>query len=319
VSKRVRLVVGAAVLALTAAACGGGDGKERAGSGGLAKVTVGVIPTLDVAPVYLGAKTGIFKKHGIDLEIKQGAGGAAITAAVMSQEYDFGLSNVVSMAIARDKGLGIAIVAPGSASTGDPKADYGAVLVPANSTVDNILDLQGKRVGTNALLNANDTLIRNAVDTAGGDSSKVNFVEIAFADQPAALENGQVDAVFSPEPFMTMAKDAGAKPIFSLYAEHIKNYPASVYFAPDRLIKSDPDLVNRFSAAMSESNSYASAHLDEARKIVLSYTKMSQGMVDRVTMPKWPAQVDRAAVGTLVQLSARYKVIKNANLTGLIR
>ncbi len=65
--RRLVSVLATVALLLPAAACG--DDAEPAANdnaGGTPdKVTVGVIPILDVAPIYLGKEKGIFSKHNI--------------------------------------------------------------------------------------------------------------------------------------------------------------------------------------------------------------------------------------------------------------
>ncbi|HXF02613.1 MAG TPA: ABC transporter substrate-binding protein, partial [Arthrobacter sp.] len=91
--KKIRAAVAlAAVLALTA--CGGGSpsggGGETApagggeASGGMTKINVGVIPIVDVAPIYLGKEEGFFEEEGLDLELTLAQGGAAIIPAITS-------------------------------------------------------------------------------------------------------------------------------------------------------------------------------------------------------------------------------------------
>ncbi|GLY33474.1 hypothetical protein Kisp02_68390 [Kineosporia sp. NBRC 101731] len=64
------------VAALTLAACGGSD--ESSEPGGTTTVKVGLVPILDVAPVYLGVEQGFFEKQGLKLELQTAQGGAAI-------------------------------------------------------------------------------------------------------------------------------------------------------------------------------------------------------------------------------------------------
>src|SRR4051812_17431691 len=95
-----RLRAGAAlalVLPLTLSACGGGDDDQATDSSGTAKVTVGVIPIVDVAPIYLGIKQGFFKDEGLQLKLETAQGGAAIVPGVVSGQYQFGFSNTVSL------------------------------------------------------------------------------------------------------------------------------------------------------------------------------------------------------------------------------
>src|ERR1035437_10759620 len=66
-------------------------------------VQAGFIPVTDVAALYLGDEIGIFKKHGIELKVNMGTTGAALVPAVMSGEYNFALSSLVSLLHARAK------------------------------------------------------------------------------------------------------------------------------------------------------------------------------------------------------------------------
>src|SRR5216684_1014211 len=60
-------------------------------------VQAGFIPVTDVAALYLGDEVGIFKKHGIDLKVNMGTTGAALVPSVMSGEYHFAFSSLLSL------------------------------------------------------------------------------------------------------------------------------------------------------------------------------------------------------------------------------
>ena len=122
-----RLVAALAATALIATGCGddGGGG----GGGGTPqepeKVKIGLIPIADVAPVFVGIKQGFFKEQGIELEPQFAAGGAAITPAVISGDFDIGFSNTVSLLIASSKGLPVQIVSQGVLGGPDHDASRG--------------------------------------------------------------------------------------------------------------------------------------------------------------------------------------------------
>lgn len=283
-------------------------------------VVVGVIPISDVAPIYLGKEKGIFEEYGIDLVIETGPGGAAITTSVVSGEYQFGITNVVSLFIARNAGLPVTIAAPSSQSTGVSGGDYAALLVREDSGINSVSDLAGKRVGINGLANANDVLLRAALDEAGADSTSVNFVEIPFPEMAAALGENQVDAVFAPEPFLTIITSQGNKQLFSLYADVVDNFPASLYLTTDEFAAANPDLVDRFAKAMIASNEYAMANIDEAQDILTTYTPLERDFVQVLTLPLWPSAIDENAVRTMFALTVKYGYVEDnaANLEAVL-
>jgi NitT/TauT family transport system substrate-binding protein len=94
------------------------------------------------------------------------------------------------------------------------------------------------------------------VRKAGGDPTKVSFVELPFPNMGPALPSGQVDAIFVVGPFVTSALDAGNRILSSVYADTAPNLTVAVYFA-SKQISSSPDLVRRFVAAMREPLAHA--------------------------------------------------------------
>ena len=287
---------------LLASACGSDSGQETA-PGEPDKVTVGVIPILDVAPIYLGVEQGFFEERDIEVELTQAEGGAAIVPAVVSGQYEFGFSNVVSLLLAHSEGLPVKVVSNGNNSTGVDGEDFAALMVKADSPIQTAADLEGKTVAANTLQNIVDTSVRASVRNAGGDPTKVKFTALPFPEQPAALEQGQVDAVFVVEPFQQAVLAAGGRKIASSYVDAAPNLAVALYFASQQLVGENPDLVRRFTEAMQESLSYADSHPDEARAIIASYTEIAPETIAELTLPKWPAEINRDSVEALAELA----------------
>src|SRR5688500_10731989 len=112
------------------AACGDDDnGPATSTPGKPDQVKAGVIAILDVAPIYLGKEKGFFSKRNIELTLETAQGGSAIAPSVLSGQYQFGFSNVVSLLLAKSQNAPLKVVANGVNSTGNPQADFGGVVV----------------------------------------------------------------------------------------------------------------------------------------------------------------------------------------------
>jgi NitT/TauT family transport system substrate-binding protein len=306
-------------MLLAAAGCGSsGDDSGGAAGGGPQQVKVGIIPILDVAPIYLGKQKGFFTGRNLELTLEAGQGGAAIVPGVVSGQFQFGFSNVTSLLIAQSRGLPLKVVANGVASTGKDKADYSGI-VATDDAIKTAADLEGRQVSVNTLKNIGDSTIRASVRKAGGDPSSIRFVELPFPDMPAALQAGRVDAVWVVEPFLSASLAEGGRLVASNYVDTAPDLTVAVYFTSEKLIKDDPDLVKRFTEAMTESLAYADAHPDEARQVLTTYTQIDEAVIKDLTLPKWPPQINRASVETLATLAVQDGLVtKQPDLAALL-
>jgi NitT/TauT family transport system substrate-binding protein len=309
-----KAVAGAAAAALMLAACGGGGtptgspGGTGGAGGAVDDVKVGVIPIVDVAPIYLGAKKGFFEKRKINVSMESGQGGAAIVPGVVSGQFQFGFSNVTSLIIGRSKGVPLKVVAAGNSSTGVDGKDFSGIVVKADSPIQSAKDLAGKTVSINTLKNIGDTTVRESVKKAGGDPEAVKFVELAFPDMAAAVKEGRVDAAWVVEPFLTIAKQQGDRVIASNLVDTFPKLQIATYFTSEQLAKSNPDLVKRFTEAMDESLTYAQEHPDEARDILASYTKIDPAVAKEMTLPLWEPGINKESLQKLADLAAEEKL-----------
>jgi NitT/TauT family transport system substrate-binding protein len=292
----------AATALLFTAACGGGSSNDGSKSGGTTAVKVGVIPIVDVAPVYIGKEKGFFANRGINVTMESGQGGAAIVPGVVSGQFQFGFSNVTSLMVAQSKNVPIKAVANGVASTGKAGADFGGVVVKGDSPIQGPKDLAGKKVAVNTQKNIGDTTVRESVRKAGGDPSSIKFVEMPFAQMPAAVEKGDVDAAWVVEPSLAIVKDAGGRVVAWNYVDAAPDLTVAVYFTSTKLAKENPALVKKFQEAMAESLAYANAHPDEVRAVLKTYTDIDQVILDSMTLPMWPTEINRASIETLAKL-----------------
>jgi NitT/TauT family transport system substrate-binding protein len=319
-SRRLTALALLATTALLAGACGsGGGGGDSSASSGPVAVKVGVIPIVDVAPIYLGIKQGFFTAEGLTVSLETAQGGAAIVPGVVSGQYQFGFSNTTSLLLAGSQGLPLKVVSSGVASTGVTGKDFGAVIVKADSPIKTAADLAGKRIAVNTLKNINTTTVNKVVRDAGGDPSKIQYVELAFPDIAAAVAKGDVDAGQVVEPFLTIATGQGDRQVVSNYAGTAPGLTVGMYFTSQSYAAKNPKTVSGFTAAMTKSMAYATEHPDDARAILTEYTKIDPAVQKNLVLPKWPATVDRASVQTLTDLATKDGLItKQPDLDALL-
>jgi len=304
----------ALVLPLALAACGnngdrGEDTASGSDSGDLTEVTVGVLPIVDVAPIYVGVEQGIFEDHGLELTLETAQGGAAIVPGVVSGEFEFGFSNVTSLLLASHEGLPLRMVAPGNSTTGEPGEDFAAVVTNPDSGIETAADLSGHTVAVNTLNNIGDSTVSKVVDDDGGDPSTVEFVELGFPDMPAALSSGQVDAAWVLEPHLSAAMEQGAVPVSWNYAEVDPELMIAAYFTSEQYMSSDPDTVESFTAAMQESLAYTQENPQAGIDILDEYTEIDPATAEDLSMPAFEPEINTETVQLLADLALEYGLV----------
>lgn len=302
-----------AVLALAACSSGSPSGSDEsaAGNAELEQITVGVIPIVDTAPIWLGDEKGFFEEEGLDLTIETATGGAAIVPGVQSGSYDYAFSNLISLMVANDKGLDMKVVANGITTTGDTSSDVGSVMVTEDSPISSMKDLAGKKVSVNNLSNIGDTTISDLVERDGGDPSTIEFVEVPFPDAPAALENGIVDAAWILEPFQSLALSEGAKKLSANFAEFDPELDVAVYFTAASNVTENAETTEKFTRAMNKSLEYAAENPAEVRDIVGSYTQISDEVRAEMILPRFRTEINRDSAQRLGDAAHKYGTLEN--------
>ncbi|MFT4084127.1 MAG: ABC transporter substrate-binding protein [Nocardioides sp.] len=298
-------------LSFALAACGssGSDdtsatSTESSGSSGSSTtVTVGVIPIVDVAPIYLGIKQGFFSDEGLQVKMQTAQGGADIVPAVVSGKYQFGFSNTTSLILAASQNISLKVVTAGVNAGDTDGKDFGAVIVAKGSSITRPKDLEGKKVAVNTLNNINTTTVNEMVRKDGGDPSTIKYVELGFPDIIAAVKSGDVDAGQVVEPFLTTALDAGDSQIGSNYVATAKNLAVAEYFTSSDYAEKNPEVVTEFTDAMNKSLTYAAAHSDEVRSVLSSYTDIDASVQKNLILPNWTTTLNTDSIQTLADLA----------------
>jgi NitT/TauT family transport system substrate-binding protein len=285
----------------TKAPAKGAPSESPTGSAGLTKLTIAAIAIVDVAPLHLGKAKGFFAAEGLDITVQSTQGGAESVPGVISGQYQVAFANLVSLLLAHSKGLPLKVFAAGNFSTSKAE-DFGAVLVPAGSSVTTLKGLEGKTLAVNQFNNITGVTVREAMRKLGGDPDKVTLIEARFPEMPGLLGQKRVDAAMVVEPFLTVARGQGAQVISWNLAEAVPNLMIGAYFTTREYAQKNPDVVKRFTAAINKSLVYASEHPDEARAILLSYTKIEKAIADKLNLPLWTPDLGRDSMKRLAEL-----------------
>jgi NitT/TauT family transport system substrate-binding protein len=301
-----------AVLAcavFTAVGCGDDDGGGEEGKP--ATLKVGVIPIADVAPLYLGIKKGFFKQEKLTIKPQLAEGGAAITPAVVSGDFQIGFSNTISLLIAASKNLPVVIISQGVLAGKTEKDAWADLLVLKDGPIKSGKDLEGKTIAVNTLKNICEVTIKASLEKDGVDVSKLKFTEVPFPDMLAALESGRVDGACEVEPFVSQGKAGPARGIDPFYVRTAPDLTVATYFTSKSYAEKNADVVKRFVKAMNKSLSYAQSHSQEVRDVLTEYTEIPKDAAQQIKLPVWRTDLNQQTIEQLSELSKKYGLIES--------
>jgi NitT/TauT family transport system substrate-binding protein len=310
-------------LAFAAGAAGCGDDDDGGGGGGEGEPTtlnVGVIPIADVAPLYLGMKKGFFEEEQLTIKPQLAEGGAAITPAVVSGDFQIGFSNTISLLIAASQDLPIEIISQGVLAGKTEEQAWADLLVLKDGPIKEPQDLEGKTIAVNTLKNICEVTIKASLEKDGVAVDTLEFAEVPFPDMNAALEAGRVDAACVVEPFVSQGKAGAARGINPFYVRTAPDLTVATYFTSTQYAEQNADVVDRFVSAMNRSLTYAQSHPQEVRDVLLEYTEIPPEAAEAIKLPIWRPDLNEPTIELLSELSLKYGLIEEQpDLDELIR
>lgn len=278
------LLVGLLAGSLVLTACGGGGSP----SGTPTKITVGYIPVMIDAPLYVGIERGYFTAENLDIRLQPLAGGTDVITQTATGNFDVGLGGLgVATFNALQKKIGISVVAPLHSET--PPVTTPLVVGKKaydSGQIKTVADLRGKKVSINAAGSATEYWLARALATGGLKLSDVQVEYVAFADVPAALGNGAIAAAMLGEPIVTQARDKGQVAILS--EDFISG------FFPTIVLYNTKFATEKKTAAQGFMNAYIKASrdlqgaafkTDAIAAIIEKYTKVPAEVAKRANAP----------------------------------
>lgn len=293
------------------------EDSTAASSEELTPVTVGLLQIAPAAAVQLGIDEGIFEKHGLDVTVQLGQGGAALLPAVSSQSIEFAVGNPLSVLVAASQGLEMQIIA-GYSRVNDPAPS--GIVVKEDSGIETWKDLEGKTVALNAINTQGDLGTMEWVEKDGGDPSQVTFTEIAFPDQLAQLEQGFIDASWVPEPFLSASLNTEGITWLGDPLTAVEDLYTMVTFSSAAYTEANPEIADKFVAGITEATQFAMDNDEEYRTAIVDYTGMPAEVVEGIRLEVLTGELDRDTIEQLSAMALKHEFISSEpDLDAVIR
>jgi NitT/TauT family transport system substrate-binding protein len=298
---RGRILVAALVAAAVTLAVFAGAAASRTREN--VTITVDTLPIANGLPLDLGIAKGFFDKQGITIKKVTLQSGNDIVLALSNHNGDVGYLGYVPMMIARTGGIPFTLVAASEVEGTSVDDNWQNILVKGSSSIRTPADLAGKTIAVNALKGVGEVVIKSALKKVGVDPSSIKLLALPFPSMRSALNNGQVDAIWTPEPFLSQALQIDGARIVMAPGPTLGNFfPNGGYGALQDWVSKNGALAAKFRTAINESLTYSQQHPDEIRALLPAATR-------NVRLPIWTTTIDRAQLLVLAKDAKEWGVI----------
>lgn len=289
ITRRFVLVGVACASVVLTSACGSSDPEPAAG-GDVGKVEtpnvkVAVFPSFNALGAQTAKADNQFMDKGLTAELVTVATPAEGMPQLLGGKIQFALMDMTVPLVAKTKGVPLVMVAPGAVGT--PPSDgmgVGNFFVSADSKVKSVKDIQNATFGVPQINSQIWVDIRATVDEAGGDSSKIKFVEVP--NTLAALRAGNVDVVTTSEPAGTAAlKDKSIKLLSGYTAAG--GGVAYGFVTTQQFAQKNPNTVKAFEEAILAGNKAVNADPAKRSTVAASYIKAPKELLDKARYPNF--------------------------------
>jgi len=273
-----RLILSAALATLIAAPAFAQD---------TVKLAIGQRGNWDTAVPHLGVKAGIFKKHGLDLELTYTSGSGETLQPVISNSVDVGLAVGTMGAIsAYAKGAPVRII--GAEATG--AADYW--YAKADSGIKSLKDVNNKTIAFSTKGSSTNSVVLAFIKEFGLTSATPQ----STGNPPSTLTavmTGQVDVGWAAPPFGLKEMDEGKIVLIARAtdASIVKGQTIRTIVTNADTLAKRKDVLLRFMQAYRETIDYMYSDNPQVLKDYAEFNNMPEAMAKRVRDDFFPRAI----------------------------
>lgn len=187
--------------------------------------------------------SGLFRRHGLDVQATLFPAGPAMLPALASGELDLAWMGEFPVVTGYANGLALQILFMERIDATNVR------LVARPEAIRTVADLRGKRIGVATGSTSHYHLLR-ALSQAGLKATDVTLVNLTPANMPPAYVAGQIDAAFVWEPNVGAIERAGGKAIAT--TKSLGMITGGVWVTTRPFVTGSPETVQRFLAAWDE-------------------------------------------------------------------
>jgi ABC-type nitrate/sulfonate/bicarbonate transport system substrate-binding protein len=240
------------------------------------------------APINVASETGILKKHGLEAERYDFAGGAKLHQAMVAGSLDIiiGTGSDILFLIqgARERAV---------AAYANDLNSLSLVVRADDDRFKKVDDLKGMTIGTTTAGSFTTWIAKTIAKNHnwGPDGIKHAYLG-SMSSMIAGLMSKNVDAIVGTTSGTLVLEAQGRARILTKAGDEIKEFIADMVFASEPMMKQRPDDVRRFLRAWFETIAYMKANKAETIRITQQATKLPDDIAAKIYDVEMPTFFD---------------------------
>jgi NitT/TauT family transport system substrate-binding protein len=284
------------------------DGVEKS------DITIGVDPSIGMAPLYVALDQGYFSAEGLDVQLVPLGNAGEKLDGLLAGDVDFTFANYPAIVRAQQKAKGkakIKIVADAVAA----KPDSSAVVINKDSPYRDPDDLEGKTIGVPARGGMAELAVKSGMRAGRADPSGVDWQVMTFAEMLPKLQGGELDAAYLEEPYLTVAQaQLGVWTVFQPTVGRLDGIGLSGYAALEKTTQAYPNTVAAFQRAVLKAHRVATT--PEGQKALngalISKLRIDPEIAAVLHLPAYPLTTDPTRLQRVPDLMREFGIINKA-------
>ena len=247
-------------------------------------VKMAMLPIIDALPFYVASQQGYFKANNVDISYIPTASAAERDQLIAAGQADGMINDLVSVALYNKQAVQVQTVR--FARTADAKTVMYRVLAAKNSGIKTAADLVGVPVGMSQGT-VIDYVTSRLLEQEGLKQNQIKSVAVPkLPDRMALLNSGEVKAATLPEPFGTMAQQAGA--IALVDDSKYPQYGYSVISFRKTVIDQHPEAIRGILSALEKATTDINQNPDQWRALLGQYKLVPAAIQETYPIGKFP-------------------------------
>jgi NitT/TauT family transport system substrate-binding protein len=276
-------------------------------SGQLTPIKVAILPLEPTAQAMYAKQRAMFRKQGLDAELKMLSDPSQVLGALLSGQVQFAGTHVGLAAKLKSDKAPIQVVAAGAVY--NPKKPTSLLVSAKGKTIAGPRALVGKTVAIDFQNTIADLGVKKWLQRNGVDPKDVKFSYIAFPLMLGPLVEGTVDAAFLPEPYLTQALQQGSRRVANPFqAVCTKACQLTFWIARADV---DENVSARFRNAIQNAAVWANQDKNDAisGKILAKYTRIDVKVIEKITRTTFGTRLRASLAKEWLPVFAEYGVI----------